>query len=89
MPSNQERDRRYAALRAMMQEKGYHALILAGNAEAMQRGYIRYVADWRLWGGTAGRLSISQTPHLRCNWRLCGRTPCQSGGSRTPVCLFV
>ena len=51
MPSNQERDRRYAALRAMMQENGYHALILAGNAEAMQRGYIRYVADWRLWGG--------------------------------------
>ena len=35
----------------MMQEAGYEALILAGNAEAMQRGYIRYVADWRLWGG--------------------------------------
>ena len=51
MASNQERDRRYGALRAMMQEQGYQALILAGNAEAMQRGYVRYVADWRLWGG--------------------------------------
>ena len=51
MASIQERNRRYKALRAMMQEAGYEALILAGNAEAMQRGYIRYVADWRLWGG--------------------------------------
>ena len=51
MPSEQERDRRYTALRNMMKERGYGALIMAGNAEAMQRGYIRYVSDWRLWGG--------------------------------------
>jgi Xaa-Pro aminopeptidase len=51
MASLQERDRRYAALRAMMQEQGWQALILAGNAEATQRGYVRYVSDWRLWGG--------------------------------------
>lgn len=51
MASLEERDRRYVALRAMMQEQGWQALILAGNAEATQRGYVRYVSDWRLWGG--------------------------------------
>ena len=51
MASLLERDRRMAALRTMMKEQGYQALIVGGNAEAMQRGYIRYVSDWRLWGG--------------------------------------
>jgi Xaa-Pro aminopeptidase len=51
MASGAERERRYGALRRMMAENGYSALILGGNAEAMQRGYVRYVADWRLWGG--------------------------------------
>ena len=46
-----ERDRRIAALRSMMAEEGYAALLIPGQAEATQRGYIRYVADWRLWGG--------------------------------------
>ena len=39
------------ALSNMMKDQGVQALILAGNAESMQRGYIRYVSDWRLWGG--------------------------------------
>ncbi len=51
MPSVQEKDRRFAALRTLMRAQGYQALVLSGNAEATQRGYIRYVADWRLWGG--------------------------------------
>ena len=51
MVSTQERARRYAALRAMMARDGYAALVITGNAEALQRGYIRYVTDWRLWGG--------------------------------------
>ena len=51
MASLLERDRRMAALRTMMKEQGYQVLIVGGNAEAMQRGYIRYVSDWRLWGG--------------------------------------
>ena len=51
MASPQERDWRFAALRAMMAEQGLAALILGGNAEATQRGYVRYTADWRLWGG--------------------------------------
>ncbi len=51
MVSNEERARRYAALRDVMKRDDYGALILAGNAEALQRGYIRYVTDWRLWGG--------------------------------------
>lgn len=51
MVSTQERARRYTALRAMMARDGYAALIITGNAEALQRGYVRYVTDWRLWGG--------------------------------------
>jgi len=51
MASLSEQNRRMAALRTMMKEQGYQALILGGNAEAMQRGYIRYVSNWRLWGG--------------------------------------
>ena len=51
MPSVQEKDRRFAALRTLMRAQGYQALVLSGNAEATQRGYIRYVADWRRWGG--------------------------------------
>jgi len=51
MASLQERDRRMGALRTMMAEQGVEAIVLGGNAEATQRGYIRYVADWRLWGG--------------------------------------
>ncbi len=51
MATTQERDRRYAALRSMMASEGYDTLILPGNAEATQAGYVRYVADWRLWGG--------------------------------------
>ena len=34
-----------------MESHGYDVLLLAGNAEAMQRGYVRYVSNWRLWGG--------------------------------------
>jgi Xaa-Pro aminopeptidase len=49
--SQQERERRYSDLREAMLDAGYHVLVLAGNAEATQRGYIRYVSDWRLWGG--------------------------------------
>ena len=51
MATTQERDRRYAALRAMMETQNYDVLLLPGNAEATQRGYVRYVSDWRLWGG--------------------------------------
>ncbi len=32
---------------------GYSAIILAGNCEFQQKGYIRYYADWRLHGGSA------------------------------------
>ena len=49
--SIEERDRRIVALRAMMDEQGYAALLIPGQAEATQRGYLRYVSDWRLWGG--------------------------------------
>jgi Xaa-Pro aminopeptidase len=34
-----------------MEQEGYGALLIPGNAEATQRGYLRYVSDWRLWGG--------------------------------------
>lgn len=51
MISTTERNRRFTALRAMMHEKGYAVLVVAGNAEATQRGYVRYLSNWRLWGG--------------------------------------
>lgn len=51
MATTKERDRRYGAIRAVMEAQGYDVLLFAGNAEAMQRGYVRYVSDWRLWGG--------------------------------------
>lgn len=36
-----------------MTEAGLAALVIAGNSEFQQRGYIRYYADWRLFGGSA------------------------------------
>lgn len=52
MVSLTERERRTKAIRKAMVENGYEVLVIAGNAETLQRGYIRYVSDWRLWGGT-------------------------------------
>lgn len=36
-----------------MHAAGYAAVVVAGNTEFQQKGYIRYLADWRLFGGTA------------------------------------
>jgi Xaa-Pro dipeptidase len=52
MVSIAERKRRYDALRLAMKHAGYPALIIAGLAEATLRGYVRYVSDWHLWGGS-------------------------------------
>ncbi len=52
MVTLEERRRRYSAIRKSMQDCGYSALVISGNSETLQRGYIRYVSDWRLWGGT-------------------------------------
>ena len=54
MLSTTEGERRLTALRGMMAAAGYEVLIFAGNAEATQRGYIRYLTNWRLWGGKGG-----------------------------------
>ena len=53
MVSTKELERRYSALRSSMRNAGYEALVLVGNSDYNQRGYIRYVSDWRLFGGTA------------------------------------
>lgn len=52
MASRLEMSRRYGRLREVMGRAGYRALIIAGNSEGNQRGYIRYLSDWRLFGGT-------------------------------------
>src|SRR5437588_12701075 len=52
MVSVAERKRRYDALRLAMKSAGYPALVIAGLAEATLRGYVRYVSDWHLWGGS-------------------------------------
>jgi len=49
----QEVSRRLDRLRAAMAQKGYAAVVIAGNTEFQQKGYIRYFADWRLYGGGA------------------------------------
>lgn len=52
MISRNELEHRHAVLREVMDDAGYSALVVAGNAEYMQRGYIRYLSDWRLWHGS-------------------------------------
>jgi hypothetical protein len=46
-----EQNRRLHALRTVMDEQGYAALLIPGQAEATQRGYLRYISNHRLWGG--------------------------------------
>jgi Xaa-Pro aminopeptidase len=53
MISRKELERRYAALREAMRGAGYEALVVAGGSDYSMRGYVRYVSDWRLFGGTA------------------------------------
>ncbi|MCA3263474.1 MAG: aminopeptidase P family protein [Telmatospirillum sp.] len=53
MASPTEIDRRQLLLRAAMREAGFEALVIVGNTEFQQKGYIRYYANWRLYGGTA------------------------------------
>ena len=36
--------------------------MLCGNAEATQRGYLRYLSDWRLWGGSGYLVVTPDTP---------------------------
>jgi Xaa-Pro aminopeptidase len=36
-----------------MDEQGLECVVIAGNTEFQQKGYIRYYADWRMFGGTA------------------------------------
>ena len=45
--------RRLSFLRDAMKQNGYGAVVVAGNTEFQQKGYIRYFADWRLFGGSA------------------------------------
>ncbi|SDX33357.1 Xaa-Pro aminopeptidase [Roseicitreum antarcticum] len=45
--------RRLACLRALMHQNNFAAVVITGNAEFQQKGYIRYYADWRLYGGAA------------------------------------
>lgn len=52
MVSRNEIERRYEALREVMRDAGYDALVIAGGSDYSMRGYVRYVADWRLFGGT-------------------------------------
>lgn len=51
MIPREELEIRYSVLRDAMREMGYDVLLVAGNAESMQRAYIRYLTDWRLWHG--------------------------------------
>ena len=52
MASAQEIARRHALLHKAIEAAGLDALVICGNTEFQQKGYIRYYADWRLYGGT-------------------------------------
>lgn len=53
LPSPTEIERRMTALRALMRENGWEALLVAGRAGATDAGFVRYVSGWRLWGGSS------------------------------------
>lgn len=53
MPTLQEIEDRTGRLQAAMSQAGLAAVVIAGNTEFQQKGYLRYFADWRLFGGTA------------------------------------
>lgn len=54
--------RRMARLREAMARAGCDGLVICGNAEFQQKGYIRHFADWRLHGGTAYMVVLPDTP---------------------------
>jgi Xaa-Pro aminopeptidase len=49
--SARERERRYVALRAAMDENGYDALVVSGRGDEFMRGRIQYVTDVFQWAG--------------------------------------
>lgn len=49
----EEHRRRIDRLQAAMAARDFAAVVIAGNTEFQQKGYIRYFADWRLFGGSA------------------------------------
>ena len=49
--SARERERRYAALRAAMEEHGYEALVVSGRGDEFMRGRLQYVSDVFQWAG--------------------------------------
>lgn len=51
--------RRLDRLRAAMRQSCYATVVITGNTEFQQKGYIRYFADWRLYGGAA-HMVVSQ-----------------------------
>ena len=53
MAATEEIRNRLRRLQGAMTAEGYSAVVLAGNTEFQQKGYIRYFADWRLFGGSA------------------------------------
>lgn len=60
MVSIQERERRYKAIYNAMEENDISLFIAAGKEGAIGRGFIRYLSDWYLWGGT-GFVVITKT----------------------------
>ncbi len=59
MVSIEERKRRYKAIYEAMDAYNISLFIVAGREGAIGRGYIRYLSDWYLWGGT-GFLAIAK-----------------------------
>ena len=52
MISIKELQRRWDKLRGLMKQAGYEVMLVAGREGAIGRGFLRYITDWHLWGGT-------------------------------------
>lgn len=73
--STAERERRWSRLREEMLADGYDVLLVAGREGAVGRGYIRYLTDWYLWGGSGyvvfpleGEPSLVLGSHSQAYW---------------------
>jgi Xaa-Pro aminopeptidase len=64
MATGDELAQRLARLRASMAERGHAALLVCGNTEFSQKGWIRWLTGWRLYGGHAFLVVPMQGPPI-------------------------
>lgn len=73
--STAERDRRWGRLREEMATAGHDVLLVAAREGVVGRGYLRFLTDWHLWGGTGyvvfpleGEPTLALGSHSQAYW---------------------